>query len=104
MSLRRIWERGRIDEKVDNYANGESDHAVEAMTLLWELLREDESRSTRLRFPQETPSLPGRAMTVTRRKHLSLSFPLGFFLPLSHFTHPKGHRNSGRIRGVSKSR
>ena len=31
----------RIDEKVDSYANGESNHAMEAITLLWELLRED---------------------------------------------------------------
>ena len=30
----------RIDEKVDSYANGESNHAAEAMVLLWELSRE----------------------------------------------------------------
>lgn len=49
--LASIWFRGdeepaeglgkRIDKKVDSYANGELDHAMEAMTLLWELSRED---------------------------------------------------------------
>jgi len=29
----------KIDEKVDSYANGESDHAMETMALLWEILR-----------------------------------------------------------------
>lgn len=35
----------RIDEKVDSYANGELDHIMGALTLLWELSREDESSS-----------------------------------------------------------
>ena len=50
--LASVWFSGnkglgeRIDKKVDSYANGESDHAVEAMTLLCELLREDPGSST----------------------------------------------------------
>jgi len=35
----------RIDEKVDSYANGELDHAMEAMAFLWELSREVEEFS-----------------------------------------------------------
>ena len=44
--LASLWLRGdeesaqsigqRADEKIDSYANGELDHAMEAMTLLWE--------------------------------------------------------------------
>ena len=30
-----------IDEKVDSYANGELDHAMEAMALLWECSRKN---------------------------------------------------------------
>ena len=30
-----LWER--IDEKVESYANGDLDHAVDAITLLWKL-------------------------------------------------------------------
>ena len=31
----------KIDEKVDSYANGDLDHAVDAMTLLWKLSKRD---------------------------------------------------------------
>lgn len=30
---------GRIDEKIDSYANGDLDHAVDAITLLWQLAK-----------------------------------------------------------------
>jgi len=33
--------RDRIDEKVDSYANGDLDHAVDAVTLLWKLSKGD---------------------------------------------------------------
>jgi len=33
----------KIDEKVDSYANGDLDHAVDAMTLLWKLSKGDSS-------------------------------------------------------------
>ena len=50
--LASVWFRGdresaehigkRIDAKVENYAKGFLDHITYAMTLLWELSREDE--------------------------------------------------------------
>jgi len=53
--LASVWFRGgeesaerlgeRIDEKVDSYANGELDHAMEAMTFLWELSRKGDESS-----------------------------------------------------------
>ena len=36
---------GKIDEKVDSFANGDLNHAVDAITLLWKLSREDKRRS-----------------------------------------------------------
>ena len=48
----------RIDEKVDSYANGELDHAMEAMTLLWELLRGGESSPPIPEAPTSSPVCP----------------------------------------------
>ena len=51
--LASVWFRGdpqsttdlgeTVDQKVDSYANGELDHAAEAMVLLWEFSREGPS-------------------------------------------------------------
>ena len=55
--LASLWLRGdeesaqsigqRADEKIDSYANGELDHAMEAMTLLWEHSRRLDSNPLR---------------------------------------------------------
>ena len=34
---------GKIDEKIESYANGDLDHAANAMALLWERSKEGES-------------------------------------------------------------
>ena len=49
--------RERINEKVDSYANGESDHATGAMVLLWELSRGGS-------FPTQGQYTPG-SVTLT---------------------------------------
>lgn len=61
--LASLWLRGdeesaddigeRVDEKIDGYANGELDHAMEAMALLWELSTEKRDAS---RDSEETVS------------------------------------------------
>jgi len=38
-SANELW--GRIDEKVDSFANGDLDHAVDAIILLWKLSKGD---------------------------------------------------------------
>ena len=37
-----LWEK--IDEKIDCYANGDSDHAVDIITLLWKLSKATEHK------------------------------------------------------------
>ncbi|KAF9645620.1 hypothetical protein BDM02DRAFT_3262815 [Thelephora ganbajun] len=62
--LASVWFRGdeesaeglgeKIDEKIESYANGQLDYAMEAMTLLWELSRGHEDPLEDL--PQRIPS------------------------------------------------
>ena len=57
----------RIDEKVDSYANGDLDHAVNAVTLLWKLSKGDK-RSPPL-SPVATNSVSQPSLTAHPPAH-----------------------------------
>ena len=49
-SAKDLW--GKIDEKIDCYANGDLDHAVDTITLLWRISKSD-GQSPPTPSPQE---------------------------------------------------
>lgn len=79
--LASVWFRGdresaeyigeRIDRKVESYAKGNLDHTTEAMTLLWELSREDENscQSPKTERKSHPVCLPQRSDTPASSKN-----------------------------------
>lgn len=55
----------RVDEKIDSYANGELDHAMEAMALLWSRSR----LGSDLSLPSGTGDVSVSVLCLVRSSH-----------------------------------